>query len=127
MGSMGNRPSLTCGALPASDTLFLSLMKRFQTIALNIWSGVAGLITGEVLCEVIPVLPDSVLFHKNWVTLLSQSSLFLGAWMIFGKALLTSQPPNSASCCGGSEKKCRKSFMQLFLLCWDDNTSFSPI
>lgn len=70
-------------------------MKRFQTIALNIWSGVAGLITGEVLCEVIPVLPDSVLFHKNWGTLLSQSSLFLGAWMIFGKALLTSQPPNS--------------------------------
>lgn len=30
--------------------------------------GVTGLMTGEVLCEFIPVLPASVLYRKNWVT-----------------------------------------------------------
>lgn len=55
--------------------------------------GVAGLMTGEVLCEFIRVLPASVLYRKNWVP----SKLFVSVCMDYIWKGLTYISPNKLS------------------------------
>lgn len=87
--------------------------------------GVAGLMTGEVLCEFIRVLPASVLYRKNWVP--SKLCFCVHGLYLERTYLYLTQQTLSASCCGESGTEHRNSFMQLFLLCLDDDTNFSPI